>query len=77
MTRHCDTKSSNSSAPPSLGALVQNMSQHPYCFRFTPAEWRHLLEDPEFLQHEDNRCFAPRMLMGVPVQIIPDHRPIL
>ncbi|WP_304165040.1 hypothetical protein [Phenylobacterium aquaticum] len=41
---------------------------------FTPAEWRHLLEDPGFLCQDDNRYLAPRRLMGVPVAIVPDHR---
>jgi len=44
-----------------------------FCFRFTPAEWRHLLEDPGFLRQSDNSCFNPRKLMGVPVVIVPDH----
>lgn len=41
--------------------------------RFTPAEWRHLLEDASFLRDCDN-SYAPRRLMGVPVEIVPDHR---
>jgi hypothetical protein len=40
---------------------------------FTPAEWRHILEDPAFLSDEDNSYAAPRRLMGVPVTIVPDH----
>jgi hypothetical protein len=42
--------------------------------RFTPAEWRHLLEDGAFLAEEDNRYAPPRLLMGVKVEIVPDHR---
>ena len=42
--------------------------------RFTPAEWRSLLEDRDFLDSGDNRFSPPRMLMGVPVAIVPDHR---
>jgi hypothetical protein len=42
-------------------------------FRFTPAEWRRVLEDASFLRHGDN-SYAPRRLMGVPVEIVPDHR---
>lgn len=42
-------------------------------FRFTPAEWRRLLEDGSFLRDGDN-SYAPRRLMGVPVEIVPDHR---
>jgi len=45
-----------------------------FCFRFTPAEWRHLLADPAFLADDDNSSTVPRKLMGVPVVIIPDHR---
>jgi hypothetical protein len=41
--------------------------------RFTPAEWRRLLEDASFLRDCDN-SYAPRRLMGVPVEIVPDHR---
>ncbi len=40
--------------------------------RFTPAEWRALLEDPTFLTDPDN-SYLPRRLMGLPVQIVPDH----
>jgi len=40
--------------------------------RFTPAEWRVLLEDRSFLKDPDND-FAPRRLMGLPVEIVPDH----
>lgn len=43
-----------------------------YVFRLTPAEWRQLLADENFLRDPDN-SFNPRRLMGVPVQIIPDH----
>ena len=42
-------------------------------FRFTPAEWREVLEDETFLQDCGN-SYAPRSLMGVPVEIVPDHR---
>jgi DNA-binding IclR family transcriptional regulator len=41
--------------------------------RFTPAEWRRLLEDASFLRDRDN-SYAPRRLMGLPVEIVPDHR---
>jgi hypothetical protein len=41
---------------------------------FTPAEWRHILKDPGFLEDEDNSYRVPRRLMGLPVQIIPDHQ---
>lgn len=39
---------------------------------FTPAEWRAVLEDPHFLDDEDNN-YAPRRLLGVAVTIVPDH----
>ena len=45
-----------------------------FAFRFTPAEWRALLEDRAFLTDSDNRYLPPRRLMGVAVQIVPDHR---
>ena len=45
-----------------------------YTFRFTPAEWRHRLEDRTFLAAPDNSWLPPRRLMGLPVQIVPDHR---
>lgn len=40
---------------------------------FTPAEWRVVLEDPDFLASGDNRFELPRKLMGVAVEIVPDH----
>jgi hypothetical protein len=45
----------------------------PTALRFTPAEWRHVLKDASFLSEGDN-CYAPRRLMGLPVEIVPDHR---
>jgi hypothetical protein len=44
-----------------------------FLFRFTPAEWRRLLEDAAFLRHPGN-SYRPRRLMGVAVLIVPDHR---
>ncbi len=44
-----------------------------FALRFTPAEWRHVLEDPSFLADRGNSYCAPRRLMGVPVEIVPDH----
>ncbi len=44
-----------------------------YAFRLTPAEWRQVLADGSFLSDPDN-SIRPRRLMGVPVEIIPDHR---
>jgi hypothetical protein len=45
-----------------------------FTLRFTPAEWRSLLKDESFLRSPDND-FSPRRLMGLPVQIVPDHGP--
>ena len=42
--------------------------------KFTPAEWRVLLEDRSFLKDPDNSYARPRRLMGLPVVIVPDHR---
>ena len=44
-----------------------------YAFHLTPAEWHRVLADHSFLRDPDN-SFSPRRLMGVPVEIIPDHR---
>jgi len=44
-----------------------------YAFRLTPAEWRSVLEDAAFFRDPGN-SIRPRRLMGVPVQIVPDHR---
>lgn len=41
--------------------------------RFTPAEWRWVLHDESFLKDPGN-SISPRRLMGVPVEIVPDHR---
>jgi len=40
---------------------------------FTPAEWRHILEDIDFLSDPDNQYAVPRRLMGLRVEIVPDH----
>ncbi len=42
--------------------------------RFTPAEWRLFLEDESFLSDHGNSYAPPRRLMGVYVEIVPDHR---
>jgi len=44
-----------------------------FALHFTPAEWRALLEDESFLRERDN-SYRPRRFMGVPVEIVPDHR---
>ncbi len=63
---------------PSFPNSVGPMSGHParFALRFTPAEWRALIEDADFLRDVDNN-YRPRRLMGVPVQIVPDHRAAL
>ncbi len=40
--------------------------------RLTWSEWRALLEQRSFLDHDDNRFQTPRRLYGRPVQIVPD-----
>jgi hypothetical protein len=47
-----------------------------YAFRLTPAEWRQVLADGSFLRDPDN-SIRPRRLMGVPVEIVPDHQQVL
>ncbi len=44
-----------------------------HILKFTPAEWRVLLEDRSFLEEPDNSYAPMRRLMGVPVVIVPDH----
>ncbi len=51
----------------------QREAEGALALRFTPAEWRRLLADPEFLDEADNG-YLPRRLMGLPVRIVPDHR---
>ena len=48
-------------------------SRSAYAFRLTPAEWHRVLADQSFLRDPDN-SISPRRLMGVPVEIVPDHR---
>ena len=47
---------------------------HRFALRLTPAEWRAMLEESSFLEDWDNSYLPPRRLMGVPVEIVPDHR---
>ena len=49
-------------------------SKRDFAWRFTPAEWRLLLEDESFLTERDNSFSPPRRFMGVQVEIVPDHR---
>jgi hypothetical protein len=48
-------------------------SHRTFTLRFTPAEWRTVLEDASFLAESDNSYRSPRKLMGVAVEIVPDH----
>jgi hypothetical protein len=52
--------------------LMGGRAAYAFALRFTPAEWRRLLADADFLRDPDN-SYRPRRLMGVPVQIVPDH----
>ncbi|HET9159608.1 MAG TPA: hypothetical protein VFN88_03275 [Caulobacteraceae bacterium] len=45
----------------------------PFALHFTPAEWRLILEDPDFLAGDGND-YQPRSLWGLLVKIVPDHR---
>ena len=45
----------------------------PVRLHLTPADWRHVLSDPDFLKDGDN-SWSPRRLMGLSVEIVPDHR---
>jgi len=41
--------------------------------RFTPSQWRAILESHGFLDRPDNRFQHPRRFLGARVQIIPDE----
>ncbi len=41
--------------------------------RFTPPQWRAILESQGFLDRPDNRFEHPRRFLGARVQIIPDE----
>jgi hypothetical protein len=56
-----------------FGQRGAGRSKQIYAFRLTPAEWRRILADEDFLRDPDN-SWRPRRLMGVPVEIVPDHR---
>ena len=57
-----------------LSSNMRGSLKYRQALMFTPAEWRHILKDPGFLEDEDNSYRVPRRLMGLPVQIIPDHQ---
>ena len=52
--------------------LTEALKSGSFTLHLTPAEWRDVLKDGSFLDHADN-CCRPRRLMGLPVQIVPDH----
>ncbi len=56
-----------------MKSTANGAARRAYAFHLTPAEWHALLADQSFLRDPDN-SFSPRRLMGVPVEIIPDHR---
>ena len=58
---------------PTTGARGAQTARPRFSLRFTPAEWRRVLEDAAFLRQPDNRYSPPRRLMGVAVEIVPDH----
>jgi hypothetical protein len=45
----------------------------PGVIRFTPSQWRAILESHGFLDRPDNRFQHPRRFLGASVQIIPDE----
>lgn len=61
-------------ADKALRTAKDPLGDNRFALRFTPAEWRALLEDAGFLTDKDNSYRLPRRLMGVAVQIVPDHR---
>jgi hypothetical protein len=60
-----DQKARPSNSPAKTGLV--------YTLQFTPAEWRQVIDDVRFLLDSGN-SYQPRRLMGIPVEIIPDHR---
>ena len=55
---------------PDYGSHVS--TQPSFRFRFTPAEWRMVLDDDDFFEQPDNSYF-PRVWMGIAVEIVPAH----
>jgi hypothetical protein len=55
------------------GPDVDRKQAADFALRFTPAEWRCVLEDAAFLRDQDNSYRTPRRLMGVRVEIVPSH----
>jgi len=62
-----------SDASTSISAVAQPWSRAQGVLRFTPSQWRAILESHGFLERPDN-CFQhPRRFLGARVQIIPDE----
>jgi hypothetical protein len=62
-----------SDASTSISAVGQPWSKAQGVLRFTPSQWRAILESHGFLERPDN-CFQhPRRFLGARVQIIPDE----
>jgi hypothetical protein len=61
------TKASHTSAASQSGFKTQGV------VRFTPSQWRTILESHGFLDRPDNRFQHPRRFLGASVQIIPDE----
>jgi len=55
----------------SAGAPPRSKAQG--ILRFTPSQWRAILESHGFLDRPDNRFQHPRRFLGASVQIIPDE----
>jgi len=54
-------------------AAVQPRLKAQGIVRFTPSQWRVILESHGFLDRPDNRFQHPRRFRGASVQIIPDE----
>ncbi len=54
-------------------AAGQPRSKAQGILRFTPSQWRAILESHGFLDRPDNRFQHPRRFLGATVQIIPDE----
>ncbi len=60
-------------ASTSLSAAGQPRFKAKGVLRFTPSQWRAILESHGFLDRPDNRFQHPRRFLGARVQIIPDE----
>jgi hypothetical protein len=72
MSKTLMSKSKASQADPAASAYPPR-SKAQGVLRFTPSQWRAILESHGFLDRPDN-CFQhPRRFLGARVQIIPDE----